>query len=596
VIRCPLLISLALCFASVGVGAQEPTPAATPDRIERARSLADATVEELDDLDTIGERVAATGGEERELLLDRAQRRWESLLRRLPELVSLVTDLREDEALPGDLERRARQLVRRVSASIRSRLPGNKEAITDLRGQRDMNSGDEFDQLDRAVRIREHWLDNSLESYERLIPLKEELGLDTAPDRAFLAAELEEHAELRASQLRIASRRLDELRLEASEYEGAKAEEARQAQVPVKRKVNELTASLSRTVGLMSTLDIDATEYRQLLLQVTGQVSGDALDAKVLSRLAYDWLESVLDWMRANGGSWLVRLIVIGAILLAFRVLAGFARRVVNRAVSGPKVRMSQLLKEFLLMAVYRGVWVIGLLVALSQLGVEIAPLLAGLGVAGFIVGFALQNSLSNFASGLMILAYRPFDVGDFIEAGGVSGVAKQLNLVSTTVVTFDNRRLVVPNTKIWEDVIVNVTAERIRRVDLVFGVSYSDDLKEVERVLKEIIADHPKTLDEPAPIVKLHNLGDSSVDFVVRPWVETKDYWEVYWDVTRQVKDRFDAEGISIPFPQRDVHFYPERPDSTERAPAPANDVTSSTPSEAAPATPPEEDEPSAD
>jgi small conductance mechanosensitive channel len=155
-----------------------------------------------------------------------------------------------------------------------------------------------------------------------------------------------------------------------------------------------------------------------------------------------------------------------------------------------------------------------------------------------------------------MIRIYRPFDVGDLVEAGGVSGKVSHMSLVNTTFMTLDNQRLVVPNNMIWQDVIKNVTAQRVRRIDLVFGVSYSDDLDKVESVLAEIVDGHEAVLDSPEPMIKMHELADSSVNFIVRPWVKTDDYWDTYWDLMKAVKKRFDAEGISIPFPQRDVHM----------------------------------------
>ena len=159
-----------------------------------------------------------------------------------------------------------------------------------------------------------------------------------------------------------------------------------------------------------------------------------------------------------------------------------------------------------------------------------------------------------------MILLYRPYDVGDLIEVEGGMGRVDNMTLVSTTVLTLDHQTLVIPNSKIWGNVIKNVTAQKNRRVDMVFGISYSDDIPHAERVLREIVEGHERVLDDPEPVIKLHNLGESSVDFVVRPWAETDDYWDVYWDITREVKMRFDAEGISIPFPQRDVHVIEEK------------------------------------
>jgi small conductance mechanosensitive channel len=153
-------------------------------------------------------------------------------------------------------------------------------------------------------------------------------------------------------------------------------------------------------------------------------------------------------------------------------------------------------------------------------------------------------------------LIYRPFDVGQIIEAAGVKGIVDSMNLVSTTVKTFDNQIVVVPNGEIWGGVITNVTGSDKRRVDMTFGISYSDDMTKAAQVLEDIVSKHKMILKEPEPVVKLHELADSSVNFVCRPWVKTADYWTVYWDVTRTVKERFDAEGISIPFPQRDVHI----------------------------------------
>jgi small conductance mechanosensitive channel len=209
----------------------------------------------------------------------------------------------------------------------------------------------------------------------------------------------------------------------------------------------------------------------------------------------------------------------------------------------------------------------IGIIIAVAQVGVEVGPVLAGLGIAGFVVGFALQDTLSNFASGLMILVYRPFDVGDAVEAAGVTGKVDQMNLVSTMILTFDNQLLIVPNKQVWGGIIRNITHQDKRRVDMTFGIGYSDDIPKAEKILTEIVTAHEKVLKDPEPVVRLHTLGESSVDFIVRPWSKTDEYWDVYWDVTREVKRRFDEEGISIPFPQRDVHIFHENGDGSGAA-----------------------------
>jgi len=246
--------------------------------------------------------------------------------------------------------------------------------------------------------------------------------------------------------------------------------------------------------------------------------------------------------------------------VFGFRKLADFFQKVIERALEKSHLQLSELLRRMVVSIVRNLIIILGVLIALSQIGISLGPLLAGLGVAGFVIGFALQDSLSNFAAGMMILIYRPFDVGDLIEAGGVTGKVSKMSLVNTTILTVDNQTIVVPNNKIWGDVVRNVTAQTMRRVDMMFGISYTDDIPKTERVLQAILDSHEKVLAEPEPIVRLHELADSSVNFVVRPWVKKEDYWDVYWDITRSVKMRFDEEGISIPFPQRDVHLYNEK------------------------------------
>jgi len=210
-------------------------------------------------------------------------------------------------------------------------------------------------------------------------------------------------------------------------------------------------------------------------------------------------------------------------------------------------------------LTVRRGLLVIGLFVGLSALEVNIGPVLAVIGAAGFVIAFALQNSLSNFASGILMLIYRPFDLGDFVNVAGTQGKVDSMNLLSTQLRMPDNQLVIVPNNSVWGDVIINVTGITRRRIDLVFGIGYSDDIDKAQKILQDIVDGHEDILKEPEAVIRLHELADSSVNFICRPWVKPGDYWDVYWYITREVKRRFDAEGISIPFPQQDVHIYQE-------------------------------------
>ncbi|MCW3171339.1 mechanosensitive ion channel family protein [Shewanella subflava] len=325
----------------------------------------------------------------------------------------------------------------------------------------------------------------------------------------------------------------------------------------LKERLKQNSTSLSIAAELLDQLQIDTAHIKQTLFSVSGDITQDVLNFNVASSLIEEWMSVAKDQALDNGPSVTFKIVVFTLIIFLSSLVAKVVTRIATKAVSSSKLKFSQLLQDFFISLSSKAIFAIGLLVALSQLGFELGPLLAGFGIAGVIIGFALQDTLSNFASGMMILIYRPFDVGDLINAAGVTGRVSHMSLVSTTIKTLDNQRLIVPNNKIWGDTINNITAEHQRRVDLVFGISYSDNIEHAETILKDIVAQHPKVQATPEPIVKLHTLGESSVDFIVRPWVKPDDYWDVYWDITRSVKMRFDAEGISIPFPQRDVHIY---------------------------------------
>ena len=197
------------------------------------------------------------------------------------------------------------------------------------------------------------------------------------------------------------------------------------------------------------------------------------------------------------------------------------------------------------------------IIAALGQLGVQTTSFIAIIGAAGLAIALSLQASLSNFASGVMIIFFRPFKVGDFVEAGGVSGVVEGIQIFSTQMRTGDNKTIIVPNSSITGGNITNYSAKNERRVDLVFGIGYDDDIKQAKKVLADIIKKEKRILNDPEPVIAVSELADSSVNFVVRPWVKTEDYWGVYFDLTEAVKLRFDKEGISIPYPQQDVHMH---------------------------------------
>ncbi|MDQ7073305.1 MAG: mechanosensitive ion channel [Gammaproteobacteria bacterium] len=196
------------------------------------------------------------------------------------------------------------------------------------------------------------------------------------------------------------------------------------------------------------------------------------------------------------------------------------------------------------------------LIAALDQLGVNTTSFIALLGAAGLAVGLALKDSLQNFAAGVMMIIFRPFKLGDFIEAGGITGVVEKISVFSTIMKTGDNREVIIPNGQIYAGAITNFSARETRRIDMVFGIGYDDDMLQAKKIMEDILKNHTLVLDDPAPAVAVSELADSSVNFNVRPWVNSGDYWAVRSDLIEQIKLAFDKEGISIPYPQMDVHI----------------------------------------
>lgn len=252
--------------------------------------------------------------------------------------------------------------------------------------------------------------------------------------------------------------------------------------------------------------------------------------------------------------------------LYGFKVLAAiiifFVGRWIARALKNLTERMMKkkevdpTLISFVGDMIYVSLLVFVIIAAVSQLGVQTTSFIAVIGAAGLAIGLALQGSLANFAAGFLLILFHPFKEGDFIEGAGVLGVVEKISIFVTEMKSPDNKKIIIPNSKLTGDNIINYSANETRRVDLIIGVSYGDDLQKVKQVLEDILAKDSRVLKDPKPTIAVSQLADSSVNFVVRPWVKTGDYWSVYFDTTENVKTRFDAEGICIPFPQRDVHL----------------------------------------
>lgn len=252
---------------------------------------------------------------------------------------------------------------------------------------------------------------------------------------------------------------------------------------------------------------------------------------------------------------WGLKLIGAIALLLVGRMVAGWARRIVRRSLTRSEV--DEMLVPFLAKLVYYFVLVVVVIATLGVFGVQTASLIAVLGAAGLAVGLALQGTLSNFSAGLMLLLFRPFKVGDLVDAGGTVGKVEEIGVFSTTMKTTDNVMIIVPNSEVYGQTIKNYNGYETRRVDMVVGISYDDDIPKAMNTIKSIISQNSQVLAEPAPQIAVSNLGDSSVDLVVRPWCNASDYWDVCFDLTHRFKEGLEAADCSFPYPQTDVHVH---------------------------------------
>ncbi|MBW1753233.1 MAG: mechanosensitive ion channel [Deltaproteobacteria bacterium] len=442
-----------------------------------------------------------------------------------------------------------------ITKPIRFHIDRLRSEIDKIRARRIEAKAEERFAIENEVANFTRRLDTFYEISLAHITKMKQVGMDVKEVRENFIRQLYDRADELSGRLELALARIDELETRLKETPDDTNIVKRL--ISAKKSLDVNTAGMDVVLGLMETLELDTRVYRTHLVTATRDISSGLLDTGVAVSLLGRTLKNGTDWLVDSGPKYLVKLLLLVGILFVFRFATRIVRAGLEKALDASNLNLSQLARRMIVATTSNLVMLFGILVALSQLGISLGPLLAGLGVAGFIVGFALQDTLGNFAAGMMILLYRPYDTGDLIDVGGVYGKVDKMSLVSTSLLTTDNQLFVVPNSKIWGDVIKNVTAQDTRRIDMVFGISYNDDIPKAESILEDILQSHDKVLDTPEPMVRLHTLGASSVDFVVRPWVKVDDYYDVYWDVTRTVKLRFDKEGVSIPFPQRDVHVY---------------------------------------
>jgi small conductance mechanosensitive channel len=554
-VRADLVVWLffAVCAMSVTPALAQQTKEG-PDYEERAAALDTEIRAFIEDAQEFRVRAEAAEGSFARILTQRSEDAGLVAIEKVHDLARLVIGREAEGQGPGPWRARATELLVAMQSGVQDYLEG-------VLSRKDQDAApDESDPAKLAAledRQAELWarilrlLDTSLTT----MTLAREFGLDVDAQQAFTEKSLTEVVQFLSLSLEGTLEQVDRIanQLVVLPDDAEVMAKQRLADLQVKRLAGNLTIASD----MLDRMGLEDARYRQQLIEVTGTVTTDIFDWEVLQGLVSRWLDGLGTWLVDNLPQLIFKLLLFLFVLWVAVAVSRLTRRLVAEGIKRSNLNISRLLENMIVSTAGGLVLLLGVLFGLAQLGISVGPLLAGLGIAGFIVGFALQDTLGNFAAGMMILLFRPYDVGDVVEAGGIFGKVSHMSLVNTTILTFDNQTLVMPNSKIWGDVIKNVTAQEKRRVDMTFGIGYGDNIPKAEKMLTEIVTGHDKVLKDPAPVVRLHTLNESSVDFIVRPWVNKDDYWDVYWDITRAVKIRFDENGITIPFPQRDIHLY---------------------------------------
>lgn len=560
-----IVLSLLWMTACPSLAAQQEVDTESLDGVvtetEAARYINDRLAQlarDIGNLQILAVQIANAPSVDREALSYRRDTRSLELLKEIDEVAALVAELPEADPMRIELESRMLDDFQSLGDSVYDRIDELEKQIQETAVEIESKQGVDLVLADSIMNNLESTKDLFIRAMVEHIETVELLGLSPENTLPPLKLRLRLQAESAAGRLVFVSSIIQDLdqRLSKNKTDPDLLTVRNQAAEWGRRSLGRLR----ELVTLMTRLEMPQAEYRALIAQESEGLSVEMIQPDVISQVVSGRFGQARDYVVKQGPHFLLNMLVFIGILLVFRMLSGLFRKAVELTLRRSEWNISVLFKDVLVSTSGAAFMLVGLLFALTQVGISIGPMLAGLGLAGFIVGIALQDTLSNFASGAMILLYRPYDMDDFIELPGAAGIVTKMTLVATTITTFDNQTLVIPNRQIWGDVIKNLTAQRVRRVDLAFGISYSDDIEHAERILAAAAKAHELVLDSPATMIKVDSLGESAVNMVLRPWTKTPNYWTVYWDLTRDVKLRFDQAGIRFAFPQRDIHVYDEK------------------------------------
>jgi len=498
----------------------------------------------------------AADAEGKELIRMLAMRYLEELEDLQDELVGLIPDLDSTNVAVDSISQFFRSHLSLIRSLYDRGIDDFEAQTSALRERKAEADTDELGEIELGIRLAQVRLDSNLLGQERTLEAAELMGLEVEEAWADFDAFLRSRAESQVGRLRMADAERDRIEAQLRDAETAGAADAEIAtsrallQV-VEQRIDGLVTSLRLSANLLERRDIDASEYRQALVVSTREVTGDVFDPAVAFGLLSDLTDRAVGWVRESGPTVLARLFVVILLVVLFRL--GFRIGWWTFQKVGT-VQLPRLLSDMVGRMLRPVATILGLIVGLWFLGVDATALVAGLGVAGIIVGLALQDSMANLAAGIFILLYRPYDREDIVTAGGIVGTVKEMGLANTTIVTFDNRRLYVPNRKIWSEVIENRSAEHARRVEFTVSIAYEEDIDRSYESIYGLLKETERVLATPEPYVFASKLADSGVDVTIYAWTRTEDWWPLTTELPRLVRQRFARENIVIPYPHVEI------------------------------------------
>ncbi len=565
-----LLLILALLVSGAGL-AQEGTATADsaiteeagsdkPSDLMKAQEFLATLAAELDTLRNISIRGMKAEDEEYQLLRVIADRHLVVIDQTEPKLLKLVPELDEEDPEVQTLRKGAADYFIAKFDAYEESLRFWSREIDSLRGLRSETPPEDLDELEAQIGTARDRLDSLLPTLADILEIAEGLGVETGKTWDRYDRAVQNRAENLVGRLQISVNARDSLRKKIETSERASAPEAeigadRTRLQYADDRVKGVAKSLDRTVDILGSRGFETAPYRQFIIKTTGEISDKVLDPRVLFGLVKDGLSDFGGWLSDNGPTILVKLVIVVVIVLFFRLafrLLWWLMRLVRM------VKLTRLMVQLGNSMINPIATLIGLFVGFWFIGANLTTLLTGAGVAGVIIGFALQDSLSNLAAGFFILATRPFDVDDTIRTGTEVGTVKAMWIANTTIVTFDGRRLLIPNRKIWADIIENRSVEPLRRADITVRVGYEEDIDRTIEILLDLVRNEGRVLDHPEPAVFVSAWADSWVEVAVRPWTRNEDWWSLLKDLPRLVVLRFAEEGIEIPRPRMEMHGVP--------------------------------------